>query len=345
LSWTAMSGASSYQVYRAASLTGTRKLLGKVSSTTYADTSAAVVTPYYYWVKGCSGSICSGESNSDSGYRDPAAPSLSATDGTSLDKVGLSWGAVSGASSYEIYRTDDSSSDPLSGGVHLGSNSKVGSKLATSYSDATALPGITYYYWVMACQGTICGDFNTAQSGWRGIATPLISATDGSLYDKVSLSWAAVSSAGNYNVYRATSSKGSKTLLGNASETSYDDTSAVPGTVYSYWVTACSGNNCSTYSTLNTGWRNLTAISDLTASDGSSTAKVVLSWTAMSGASSYQVYRAASLAGTRKLLGKVSSTTYTDKTAAAATPYYYWVKGCSGSICSSESNSDSGYRN
>lgn len=67
VSWGAVSGASTYEVYRATSETGTKTKLVTVSTTSYSD-SAAPIGMGYYWVKACNGTVCSNYSNYDTGY-------------------------------------------------------------------------------------------------------------------------------------------------------------------------------------------------------------------------------------------------------------------------------------
>jgi parallel beta-helix repeat protein len=75
----------------------------------------------------------------------------------------------------------------------------------------------------------------------------------------VRITWNSVSGASYYQVYRAESSRGTKTALGSwETGASYDDTLATPGTIYYYWVKAATnsgGSRPSDYSSYDTGWR------------------------------------------------------------------------------------------
>ncbi|MEE4602885.1 MAG: InlB B-repeat-containing protein [Desulfobacteraceae bacterium] len=87
-------------------------------------------------------------------------------------------------------------------------------------------------------------------------------ASDGSFTDRVTISWNYIPDISYYRVYRATSSNGIKTAIGNWQTSSvYNDTSATPGTTYYYFVKGAednSGRNAGGYSGYNTGWRNAT---------------------------------------------------------------------------------------
>ncbi len=85
---------------------------------------------------------------------------------------------------------------------------------------------------------------------------------------------------------------------------------------------------------------------DLVASTASSTA-VDLTWTAVSGAASYKVYRSTTSASNYTLLASSVGTTtsnYSDTTAAPGTTYYYVVKAVNGAVESFFSAEASGSR-
>lgn len=82
-----------------------------------------------------------------------------------------------------------------------------------------------------------------------------VQASDGTFTDRVRVSWYASASATRYEVYRATSASGNKTLLGSVTNTSFDDMNALAGTVYYYWVKACNDSGCSDYSFADTGYK------------------------------------------------------------------------------------------
>ena len=106
-----------------------------------------------------------------------------------------------------------------------------------------------------------------------------VQASDGTYTDKVRITWSASSGATSYEVYRATSSGGTKSQIGTPSGTSYDDTSASIGTTYYYWVKAKNTYGTSGYSSYNTGYVKgsalpptvtTTAVSSITSNSASS---------------------------------------------------------------------------
>jgi hypothetical protein len=83
----------------------------------------------------------------------------------------------------------------------------------------------------------------------------------------------------------------------------------------------------------------------VSATDGTFTDKVRVSWTASITADSYSVYRNTSNSSAgATLLGSPGASPYDDTSATAGTTYYYFVKACHAGSCSDFSTSDSGYR-
>ena len=87
-----------------------------------------------------------------------------------------------------------------------------------------------------------------------------ISASDGTFTDKVQVSWSASTGATYYQVFRNTSNDSSSAILLSSSFPSspYNDTSAVAGTIYYYWIKSCNSVGCSSYSASDSGYRQVT---------------------------------------------------------------------------------------
>jgi len=82
---------------------------------------------------------------------------------------------------------------------------------------------------------------------------------------------------------------------------------------------------------------------NVSASDGTYTDKVQVSWSSASGATNYEVFRATSPSGSKTKIGSPSSTSFADTSAVSGQEYYYWVRACNTGGCSDFSTSDSGY--
>jgi len=69
VTWNASLGATYYRVERTTSPMDLPALVAMSAATTYDDTTAAVGTLYYYWIKACNQDFCSAASVGDMGYR------------------------------------------------------------------------------------------------------------------------------------------------------------------------------------------------------------------------------------------------------------------------------------
>ena len=160
---------------------------------------------------------------------------------------------------------------------------------------------------------------------------------------KPQLTWKPVTGATAYEVYRSTSQSGTYSLLSTTASTSYVNTSAVAGTTYYYKVKAICGNGASAYSNIVSGQVQIVLDAPVvTFGHSASSGKPQLTWNAVAGATSYEVYRSTSQSGTYSLLGTTAATSYTNTGAVAGTTYYYKVKAICGNGASAYSNIVSG---
>ena len=342
ISWSAATYAMGYGIYRYTSdNSASASWVGSASGTTYSDTSATPGTLYYYWIKATNTTGSSAFSASDSGYRLLSAPaSVTAGDGASTASVPLSWATATGATGYNVYRyTADNSS----------SSSLLGSTSTTNYSDATASPGVLYYYWVMATNSLCASALSASESGYSALAAPAsVIASDGASTSAVTIAWAATTNAAGYRVYRsATNTLESAAPIGGAAQTNYSDAAASPGALYTYWVKATNSLCASAFSLSNSGYRALCAPTNVIASE-SSTGAVTVTWGAVAGATYYGVYRSEGATGTKTALGGwQTALSYSDALAEPGTTYFYWVVAAvdaSGTWASDYSEYDTGLR-
>jgi len=323
LTWNAVSGATSYRVFRSESRGSGYSLLGTTTATSYTNTGAAVGKTYYYRVKAVNSVGTSGYSNIVSGKAKtaaPAAPSVTAGN-SSTGKPQLTWKAVSGAVKYEVYRSTRQNS-----GYSL-----LGTTTATSYVNTGASTGTTYYYRVKAVNrnGMASGYSNIVSGKAKAAAPAAPSVTAGnSSTGKPRLTWKAVSGAVSYRIYRSESRGTGYSLLGTTSSTSYVNTGAAAGKTYYYRVKAVNRDGmASGYSNIVSGKAKAAAPAAPSVTAGnSSTGKPRLTWKAVSGATSYRIYRSESRGTGYSLLGTTSSTSYVNTGAAAGKTYYYRVK-------------------
>ena len=271
----------------------------------------------------------------------PDAPVVKISNSSASGKPVLTWKAVSGATSYKVYRSTTKGS-----GYSL-----LGTTTATSYTNTGAKAGTTYYYRVKAVNDAGLSPYSNIVSGQAKSVTPKPSAPvvkigNSATSGKPMLTWNAVSGATSYKVYRATSQKGTYSLLGTVTATSYTNTGAKAGTTYYYKVKAVNDAGLSPYSNIVSGQvKSVTpkpSAPVVKIGNSATSGKPVLTWNAVSGATSYKVYRATSQNGTYSLLGTVTTTSYTNTGAKAGTTYWYKVKAVNSAGESAYSNVVSG---
>lgn len=120
--------------------------------------------------------------------------------------------------------------------------------------------------------------------------------------------------------------------LDNWNSTSYSDTTATPGTAYTYSVQACNSAGCSSArvasSSVTVPVRPATPIGFSATPSGNS---ISISWAPSNGAQSYELQRNSSPLAT--LIG-LNQTGYSDSTVVPGVNYTYQVKACNPTGCS-----------
>src|SRR5215813_12725476 len=155
-----------------------------------------------------------------------------------------------------------------------------------------------------------------------------LAATSGNA--QVTLNWNASSGASSYNVKRSTTSGGPYTTIATGvTSTSYTNTGLANGTTYFYVVSAVnaageSGNSNQASATPQNTQIPPAAPAGLIATAGS--AQVSLSWSASSGATSYNVKRSTTNGGPYSAIASgVTSTSFTNTGLTNGTTYFYVV--------------------
>ena len=344
LAWNAVSNATSYNIYWSTqpgvtSQNGTKIV---VAANSYQQAGLSASTTYYYVVSAANsageGAVSAQASATTSAVvaAVPGAPAgVSATGGSK--QVTIAWTAVPGAASYNVYWSASSGVTPANGSKVSGNSTQL---VLTNLADGT-----TYY-----CVVTALNAVGESAPSVQLVATTLapvpaptapsapvgLSAVGGA--KQATVSWTAVAGAASYNLYWSTTagvtpSTGTRIA---AASSPYVLSNLSAGTSYYFVVTAQnsvgeSAPSSQASATTSPAPPALPAVpTGVSAAGGSK--QVNVSWPAVSGATSYNLYWSTTTGvststGTR-ITGAVSP--YLQTGLAAGTSYYYVVTALNG---------------
>lgn len=317
VSWTASSGATAYDVYRNTTEDfGTASLIGSTSGTTYADTPAFYDILYVYWVVAKDGSShFSDPSFAAGGYTAPAAPAVPGgvlIAAGACNGIRFEWTTGARAAYYEVYRGTDSA------GMD---RALVGTTPEIFYEDTPPSIGVEYFYWAKSVNYTGTSDFSEVVSGFATVAPnleppfSLTASTDEP--DHIYVEWTAVMGVESWALFR----DGALLIELSAATLSYSDYAVTAGVPYLYEMLAVTGTCESDFSAGATGeaMGAPDAPASVTASDDQVN-NVEITWPSVTGADSYNVYRAGVL-----IASGVGFLFYNDNTGDADFAYTYAV--------------------
>ena len=320
LSWLAISGATSYNLYRSttAGSEGAIPWRTGVSGNTFSDTGVINGSVYYYQVTAVG--LNSESNRSNEGVATPlATPVLTVAAGNA--QTALSWSNIAGAVSYTLYRATTAGGE--------GSYAYKTGLTGTGYTDTGLANGTTYFYQLTAVAPNSQSGRSVevkAKPGVQQAAPTGLIATAGN--GQTLLSWTAPVGAVSYNLYRSTTSggEGNVPIKTGVVTTTYSDTGLTNGQGYFYQVTALGASATESVHS-NEAAATPQAVPPaplgLTATPGNT--QIVLAWSAVSGAPSYHVQRALVSGGPYTVVASPVSAGYTDTALVNGTAYYYVV--------------------
>jgi len=253
---------------------------------------------------------------------------------TGTNSITLSWDSVSGADGYYIYC-----------GVFLDEDfDQVGTSATTSYSIAGSSANYYYYYKVAAYNANGTGSLSEPVSSATvlvGMPTGVTATASGT---SIVISWNAVTNATGYRIYRSSSSTGTFAVIGTSTTTSHTDTGLSTGTTYYYKVAAYNGvreGTQSSYYSATIAPSTPTGLSTFAAS----TTSITISWSSVTGATSYYIYRSTDPSGPFTQVGTSTTNSWTNTSISTNTTYYYKVAAYNSGGESPQSSASSGQNN
>ncbi len=330
LNWTGVAGVTGYEALRGTVSGGPyTTVVGTVSAPTVTmnDTTAIPGVSYYYvveayyFVNGQSKpavfSPLSNQIQVTVNATKLASPTgLAAYLAQDLTSVNLGWNKEAGATSYNVLRSTTNGS-----GYSL-----AGTAPYAMYTDGTVAPGTTYYYGVQAVNTA----GNSGYSNQASIAvpratipaTPIFTITvQNGVVNLLQLN--GIPGATAYQFSRGASANGAYTQLYSGPNLTYADKAATPGVTYYYKLSASNTAGTSPYSAAQSAVVPLTP-TGVKAVAGNE--DVALTWTAVSGAFGYNVYRGTSSTNLDVWVGSPTTNAVSDMTVSNGVTYYYTVQ-------------------
>ena len=235
--------------------------------------------------------------------------------------VKITWGKVSGADTYRVYRK-----------MKGGSWKRIATNIGSSYTDKKTKTGVTYYYTVRANNEAGLSAYNAKGLAITRLAKPKLKVASNTT-NGVKIKWSKSTGAKGYIVYRKVKG-GSWKNLGKTTRLSYIDKKAKSGTTYYYVIRAYSGSSKSILSS-SVSRKYLKA--PIVKNAISKKKGITFKWGKVTGASGYYVYRATGN-GTYKKVATIrggSKMSYIDAKVKKGKIYKYKVKAYSGKTVSS----------
>ncbi|MBO5302772.1 MAG: N-acetylmuramoyl-L-alanine amidase [Lachnospiraceae bacterium] len=332
ITWDEVEGADSYIVYRSTSKKGKFKKIASVSlekGTSYQDKKLKMTKKYFYKVeakmKGYKAVGTSGKSSTASGYP-MHVTTITSVAANADNQLQINWNPVKNVTGYRLYRsTQEDANYTLLATVSGSSKS--------SYVDTTATAGTVYYYKIVLINSykgnTIYGGYSTAAAGVLLTAPKDVSVVSAA-ENQLDITWAEVTGALGYTVYRSMEFAGNYTPIGttvSGSETSYSDMTVTKDVTYYYKIAATGPNNSSSpFSAVATGCAVAKPIITGAVWNPEKTG-ITLTWQPSTVASGYEVYRSTySAPSVQTKIATVNNAFHLDMDVNTAEVYYYRVR-------------------
>lgn len=325
ISWSAVSGATSYRVVRSLTGTGNWQQVYSGSQTSFTDTSTVENTTYYYRVYAKSStkeSAASATVSVKTGEVPLAAPVRLDAALKGFTDVEVGWSAVAKATSYRLERSSNDGATWTT--VYMGD--------ARYYLDQATEESTAYQYRVFALNSlsvSPASSIVSVETGFDPAVEPPATPTGFKLsyvgydWNEFGVEWNAVEGAASYRVERSLAGAGDWLEVYSGSNTWFYDKNLEWNTTYDYRIVAVNKLGESAYSAvqskktvLEPGPLRATAQMDC---------NVSLGWKKSTGNVSYLIERSTDGVTWKKLKTVKNVDSYYDTSTAALTTYQYRV--------------------
>lgn len=326
VSWTTVSGTTSYQLQEQAN--GGSWVAAYSGTATSQSISGKGSGSYAYRVRSCLNANCgdwSATATTTVLLAPSAAPTLAVPSTGANGSYTVSWTTVATASSYAL---EESSNGGSSWNAVQGSG-------ATSWNASGKAAG-SYVYRVNACNSTGCGPYSssgTVQVIYPPGSAPTASAPSSNTSGSYTVSWTTVATATSYTLEESGDGGGSWSAVQSSNASSWGASGKAAGT-YSYRVKACNVAGCGSYSgTVSTQVVYApTSAPTLTVPSSSATGSYSVSWTTVAAATSYTLEESSNGGSSWSTVQSAASSSASISGKGDGS-YVYRVKGCNLAGC------------
>ncbi|MDR3172200.1 MAG: fibronectin type III domain-containing protein, partial [Treponema sp.] len=219
------------------------------------------------------------------------APENTTIEPSSSESITITWDPVPRAVGYKVYRSEDGTTYGNTP-IYETEDSQI-----TSYEDTGLKPTTQYTYKVSAYNAA--GEcISSAYTGMTYPTTTLTVSVTAMSSSSITITWAAVTGAIGYNIYRGESANGTYTKINTVqvTSTSYNDTGLTASKIYYYKVAAYNNGGEGDKSVYKSTITYPSIPTDISAR-GASSSSIRITWDAVTGASGYNIYRSTSADG------------------------------------------------
>lgn len=238
ITWSKVTGAKGYQIYRATSSKGTYQLVTTAAAGKYSYTNTKL-TPgktYYYKVRAYKTSgkskLYGAYSKVISGKIVPGAVGKLKGTSTTYESADLTWGTVKYVSGYEVYMADSSS----------GNYVFVQQTKNNTYNESGLEPGNNYYFkvrgFISSGNNKVYGSFSPVTTVTPALLAPEAITASVSAEGTTEISWDPSEGSDGYEVYKSIGNSEGYQLLTTVSDAGYIDTGLTLGSTYYYQIRA-----------------------------------------------------------------------------------------------------------
>ena len=337
LNWTAVSGATSYNVQWKATSASTWNTISGITAATYNLTGLAASTSYSFQVQGnCNGTLSSYSTATT--FTTAATASCGTPSGLTATAITqtaatLSWTAVGGSSSYNLqWKAASASTWNTISGITAATYNLSGLAASTSYN-----------FKVQAnCNGTLsaysaASTFTTAAAASCGTPTGLT--TTSVTQNSATLTWTAVGGSTSYNLQWKTAAASTWNTT-NVTSNSYSLSGLATATSYNFRVqTNCNGtlSSYSATATFTTAAAPSCGVPSGLNATAITQSGATLNWSAISGAISYSLQWKSASSTVWTTVNNITTASYNLSGLASAISYNFQVRATCSSATSAYS--------